>query len=63
MYCGKKQHSSDVAVLDTNPGPASVVRNLVQAFGEHRAPYIRLVIVDRIYNSSPLAMQLLHMSY
>lgn len=51
-----------MAALDTKSGPAAVVRNMVQMFGEQVAPHMRLVVVDRFYTSVPLAM-LLYMGY
>lgn len=58
MYCGKKQHLSDAPKPDMKLGP--VVRNFLEVLGsDAEKEGMRLVVIDRFYNSLTLAIQLL----
>lgn len=64
VYCGKKQHASDLNATDMKSGPAAVVRKLLAVFGPSvKKDGMRLVVVDRFYTSVALAIQLLLMGF
>lgn len=58
LYLGAKQHENDVPVLDSNIGPAAVVRNMQYVLASTPAAW-RLIVVDHCYTSVALFQQLL----
>ncbi|OWZ13779.1 hypothetical protein PHMEG_00012845 [Phytophthora megakarya] len=62
VYCGQKQHIAETGVIDMKSGPAAVVRNLRAVF-RYKVPsnVTRFVVVDRVYTSIVLGVQLMIM--
>lgn len=63
MYCGKRQTDGAAATSDAKSGPAAVVRNLREVFGQHESSDMRLIVTDRFYSSPTLSMQLLTLGF
>jgi hypothetical protein len=62
VFCGKKQ---DAQFIDTQSGPAAVIRNLKAVWPAGQVNYRkkRIVVTDREYTSVALAYRLLNMGY
>ncbi|POM58146.1 Hypothetical protein PHPALM_37254 [Phytophthora palmivora] len=59
----KASNHDDSTLPDTISGPAAMVRNLRQVFGQTCLSYFRLIRTDRFYTSVVLSMQLLAMNF